>query len=261
MMRRVRRRRLAVAALCLAACGTVGAEDENALGDAYARQLETQLTLSADSALVRYVERLGHRLVSAAQDSLDRDWHFRVVDADDLNAFALPGGHVYINRGLVARAASMGELAGVMGHEIAHVTRRHSVDQMKKQTRTNVIVGLFCTLTGWCASDVAQIAINVGGAALFARYSRAHESDADSVAVALVHRAGIDPRGVPAMFERLLAERAVRPAALTAFLSSHPLEEERVQRTRALAGQWAEPDLARLQVDDPEFQAVRPAAP
>ena len=255
------RRRLAAVccAAALLACGEVTAEDENALGDAYAKEIESQLTLSGDAALVAYVDSLGHRLVGVA-DTARRDWHFHVVDSDDLNAFAIPGGHVYVNRGLVARTRTMSELAGILGHEIGHVARRHSVDQMQKKTRANVVVGLFCAVTGWCSNDMAQIAINVGGAALFAKYSRADEADADSVAVETLYRAGIDPRGVTSMFERLLEERQSRPNAMTVFLSTHPLEEDRVQQTRALTAQWPSSALDRLTSDDPAFAAIRPAA-
>lgn len=245
----------------LFACGDVSASDENDLGDAYAKEIETQLELSSDTALVSYVDSLGRQLVEAGQDTARRDWHFHVVDADDLNAFAIPGGHVYVNRGLVARTRSMSELAGVLGHEIGHVVRRHSVAQMKKKTRANVVVGLFCGITGWCSNDMAQIAINVGGAALFASYSRADEADADSVAVEMLHRAGIDPRGVSSMFERLLEERQAHPNAVTVFLSSHPLEEDRVERTRALTSRWPSSELDRLTSDDPGFADVRPSAP
>jgi predicted Zn-dependent protease len=207
------------------------------------------------------VDGLGRRLVDVAADTAIRDWHFHVVEADDLNAFAIPGGHVYVNRGLIARARSMSELAGVLGHEIGHVTGRHSVEQLQKKTRANVVVGLFCGVTGWCSNDMAQIAINVGGAALFAKYSRTDEADADSVSVSLLYLAGIDPRGVPAMFERLLEERESHPSAMTAFLATHPLEEDRVRRTRDLADQWPTAALDRLTRDDQAFAAIRPAAP
>lgn len=244
----------------LLGCGGVTAEDENALGDAYAREIASQLVLSDDSALVSYVDALGRRLVEVA-DTARRDWHFYVVDSDELNAFAIPGGHIYLNRGIIARTTSMSELAGIVAHEIGHVARRHSVDQMQKRTRANVLVTLFCGVTGWCSSDVAQIAINVGGAALFAKYSRTDEADADSVAVETLYKAGIDPRGVSTMFEQLLAERQARPNAVTVFLSTHPLEEERVERTRALTRRWAPATLDRLTRDDAAFSAVRPSSP
>lgn len=244
----------------LLGCGGVTADDENALGDAYAEEIASQLALSSDSALVSYVDALGRRLVEVA-DTTRRDWHFYVVDSEELNAFAIPGGHIYVNRGLIARTRSMSELAGILAHEIGHVARRHSVDQMQKRTRANVVVTLFCGVTGWCTSDVAQIAINVGGAALFAKYSRTDEADADSVAVETLYRAGIDPRGVSTMFEQLLEERQARPNAVTVFLSTHPLEEERVQRTRALAGRWTPAILDRLTKDDADFSAVRPSVP
>ncbi|MGQ0648321.1 MAG: M48 family metallopeptidase [Gemmatimonadaceae bacterium] len=248
---------VALTALLTLAC-TPSLEEEQALGERYAREVETQVTVSRDVALDAYVDSLGAAIVAVA-DTLERNWHFSVIEADDLNAFALPGGHIYVNRGLVARAGSMSELAGVLGHEIGHVVQRHASEQLAARTKTNVAVTLFCSLTGWCSSDAAQVAINVGGAALFAKYSRADETEADSVAVEYLRRAGVDPRGVTEMFSRIARERASRPDLVAAILSSHPLDEQRIRRTRTLTAQWTDTQLDHLRRDDPGFDRVRPS--
>jgi beta-barrel assembly-enhancing protease len=239
----------------MAAC-SMSPEEERALGASYAEQLDAQLTFVSDSALARYVRSLGERLARTA-DSSSRVWRFAVVDDTTVNAFAVPGGYIYVNRGLIDRAETMAELAGVLGHEIGHVQLRHSAEQMEQRTKTNVVVTLFCQVTGWCASEVAQVAISVGGAALFARHSRNDEATADSVAVEYLHDAGIDPRAVSTMFSRLLELRRGAPDALSSFFASHPLEEERVRRTSALAGRYPAGELDALQLQDEEFVALR----
>jgi beta-barrel assembly-enhancing protease len=246
---------VALALLAVAACDVPPAQ-ERQLGEEYAAQLDQQLRFTSDSALARYVARLGERIAGVTERE-DRRWRFSVVDSDELNAFAVPGGFVYVNRGLVARAGDMSELAGVLGHEIGHVVLRHSIEQMQKRTKTNVVVSLVCGLTELCASDVARIAIGVGGDVVFARYSRDDESEADSAAVEYLVRAGIDPRGVPRMFERLLAARTREPTVVDAWLGSHPLEESRITRTSALVARHDSVALDRLERDDPAFVPPR----
>jgi predicted Zn-dependent protease len=247
----------AMAAIAGLAC-TPSVEDERALGEEYARQVEQQVILSRDAALDGYVDSLAASIAAVA-DPVGREWHFSVIESPELNAFALPGGHVYLNSGIIARAGSMAELAGVLGHEIGHVVLRHSSEQLTKRTKANVVVTLVCSITGWCSSDVAQIAINLGGAALFAKYSRADEAEADSVAVEYLYRVGIDPRGVPGMFRRIAEERQARPDLVSAVLASHPLDEDRITNTLRLTRRWPDDTLSRLRRDDPAFDLVRPS--
>jgi beta-barrel assembly-enhancing protease len=246
---------VAIALLVLTACDVPPAQ-ERQLGEQYAAQLDHQLRFTSDSALARYVTGLGERIARVTERQ-DQQWRFSVVESAELNAFAVPGGFIYVNRGLIERTGDMSELAGVLGHEIGHVVLRHSIEQMQKQTKTNVVVSLVCSLTEICASDVARIAIGVGGDVVFARYSRGDESEADSAAVEYLVRAGIDPRGVPRMFERLLDERAREPTVVDAWLGSHPLEESRIARTSALVARHDSLVLDRLQRDDPAFQSRR----
>jgi predicted Zn-dependent protease len=218
--------------LALVACDlSVAQEDE--LGDQYASSIVSQLPIIHDSAANVWLGRLGARLTTVA-DRESRDWHFYLVDDNTVNAFAVPGGHIFVHRGLIDNAATFAELAGVLGHEVAHVTLRHSVDQMRSRTRTGVIVTVVCAVVNFCNSGAAQVAIDVGGQALLAKYSRDDEAEADSAAVGYLLLAGIDPRGIPAMFERLGALRAADPIGLDAWFGSHPAEVDRVARTEAI---------------------------
>ena len=226
------------------------------MGDAMAAQVVQEAPVFADTALDAWLDALGARIAAVA-DTQQRAWHFTVIDRDDLNAFAIPGGHVFVHRGLLATAGSMSEVAGVLGHEVAHVTLRHSARQLGKRTRTSVVLWIFCTVTGWCAGEVAQVAIELGGAAWMARHSRSDEAQSDSAAIEYLVRAGIDPAGVTRMFERMAAERTTKPGALEAFFSSHPLDDERVRTTRAQVGRALLGPA--LQADDSVFVRVRPS--
>ncbi len=177
------RRYASALALGLLALGCEVSQDEEVqLGRRNAEQVDAQLPLVRDPVATNYVQQLGLSIARTTERS-DLEWRFRIIDSREVNAFALPGGFIYVNRGLIERADQLDELAGVLGHEIGHVVQRHSVRQMEKQTKTGVAVELGCRLTDLCSSDVARAAIQVGGAALFARYSRQDEAEADSVAL------------------------------------------------------------------------------
>jgi predicted Zn-dependent protease len=245
----------AVALLAAAAC-TVSEDQEVAIGRDNAAQVGAQLPLVTDGVVNAYVTGLGTDIASRTSRA-DLQWHFYVVNSPEVNAFALPGGYVYVNRGLIERAARLDELAGVLGHENAHDERLHGAQQLESQQRSNAGLTLVCTLTRVCESDAARVAINVGGAAYFARHSRLDESQADSEAVENLIRTGIDPDGIPAMFERLIAERSASPTVLDVFFASHPLEEQRVRRTRALIATYDPSGLAGLVQDTPEYHAFQ----
>lgn len=246
---------LAVACVTTVACG-VSQQQEVELGAGAAAQVSEQLPLVKDAAVVRYVTSLGNQLAQAT-DSRGLTWYFTVVDSKEINAFALPGGWVYVNRGLIEKATNMSELAGVLAHEIGHITRRHSVQQMQQGQGANVGLSLLCTLTNVCESGATQAAINIGGSALFAKFSRGDEAQADEEAVATVVKAGISPLGIPEMFRLLMAARQSNPSSLDAFFASHPLEESRVAATEAQIAKYPASALQRLTRDTNAFQAFR----
>jgi predicted Zn-dependent protease len=179
------------------------------------------------------------------------------VDSKEVNAFAVPGGFVYVNRGLIERADQMDELAGVLGHEIGHVVRRHTVKQMEKQQGANIGVTLACVLTGVCNNQAAGAAINVLGGAVFARFSRQDEAEADQEGFKNVVRAGVSPVGMVTMFNKLLEERKSHPGAVESMFLTHPLEEDRIQAVQTQINQLPPSTLASLGTDSRNFHAFK----
>jgi len=239
----------------LTACG-ISQQQEVQMGVEYAQQINAQLPIIQDPELNRYINVLGDS-IARLTSRRDLDWHFFIVDARDVNAFAVPGGFVYVNRGLIERADQMDELAGVLGHEIGHVVRRHTVKQMEKAQGANVGVTLACILTGVCNSQVAGAAINVAGGALFARFSRQDEAEADNEGFNNVVRAGISPVGMVTMFQKLIAERKSRPAGVEAWFITHPLEEDRIAAIQARINQIPRAQLASLGTDTRNFHTFK----
>ena len=215
----------------LTACG-ISQQQEVEMGQDYARQINSQLPIVSDPEVNRYINVLGDQIASRTSRA-DLDWRFYVVDSREVNAFAVPGGFIYVNRGLIERTKRMDELAGVLGHEIGHVVRRHSIEQMEKAQGANVGVTLACILTSICNSQVAGAAINIAGGAVFARFSRQDELEADQEAVANTVRSGISPQGIVTMFQTLIAERRSRPGAVEGWFATHPLEEDRIEAAQA----------------------------
>jgi len=251
-------RKLAVLALAvtLTACG-VSTQQEIEMGQQYAQQINAQLPIINDPEANRYINLLGDSIARLTSRTDIPDWHFYIVDSKEVNAFAVPGGFVYVNRGLIERTQRMDQLAGVLGHEIGHVVRRHSIKQMQQQQGANIGVTLACILTRICDNQAGQAAIQVGGTALFAKFSRADEAEADAEGIKNVVRAGISPNGIPEMFEILIAERQSNPSAVEGWFATHPLEEDRIAATRAQIAQISPSILRTLSTDSQRYQAFK----
>jgi predicted Zn-dependent protease len=222
----------------------------------YATQINAQLPIVQDPELNRYINVLGDS-IARLTSRRDLEWRFFIVDSKEVNAFAVPGGFIYINRGLIERTTRMDEVAGVLGHEIGHVVRRHSIQQMEKAQGANVGVTLACILTSICNSQIAGAAINLAGGAVFARFSRQDELEADNEAINNVVRAGINPQGIVTMFQKLIAERRSRPGGVEAWFRTHPLEEDRIAAVQARINQIPPATLARLGTDTRNFHTFK----
>jgi predicted Zn-dependent protease len=231
-------------------------QEEVTMGNDYAQQVERELPIIRDPDIVRYVNVLGDSIARVSDDRA-LTWHFNVVDQADINAFAVPGGHIYVYRGLIEKTTNMSELAGVLGHEIAHVTLRHSMQQMAKAQRANIGLTGLCLFVPSACQGVAGAVVQVGAQAGFAKFSRDDETAADKAGVTYVTRAGIDPRGMPSMFRILIAERQRNPSGVDAFFASHPLEESRVANTEAEIAPINPVVLKSLTRDTPAFQAFK----
>ena len=241
----------ALLTVTVAGCG-VSTQQEVELGAQYSQQINAQLPIVQDPEVNRYINVLGDSIAKLTSRG-DLEWHFFVVNSDEVNAFAVPGGYIYVNRGLVERARNLSELAGVLGHEIGHVVKRHTVKQMQQQQGAQIGVTLGCILTNVCSSDVAQAGINIAGSAIFAKFSRDDETEADEVGIQNVVRAGISPKGIPEMFQILLDERQTNPGAVELWFGTHPTEESRITDTQRIIDQIDPAILRSLTYDSPRF--------
>ncbi len=189
-----------------------------------------------DAAIAAYVDSVGRR-VARASDRPDLPWRFTVLDDPAVNAFAMPGGYIYVTRGLLAHMQSEAQLAGVLGHEIGHVTARHSARHMTQQTLAGlglrIAVAVSPTFERY--SGTASQALGL----LLLKYSRDDESEADALGVRYASVSGFDPREIPGTYRTLqrIAERA--GASLPGYLSTHPEPGARAERTTVLAARAA----------------------
>jgi predicted Zn-dependent protease len=244
-----------VALAPLTACA-VSQQQEVQMGVSYSAEIAKEMPLLRDVEATQYINVLGDSLAKVT-DQRDLEWHFTVVDSKEVNAFAVPGGWIYVNRGLIERATSLSQVAGVIGHEIGHVTRRHSIKQMQAAQGANVGVTLGCILTRVCNSGLGQAGVQIAGGALFAKFSRGDESEADEEGVRTLVRAGIDPHGIPEMFRILLDERKARPGGVDAWFATHPMEEDRIAATNAIIAQYPAVQLEGLTKDSQRFQEFK----
>ena len=245
------------AIVLLAGCG-VSTQQEVQMGQQEAQQVNAQLPMVQDAVINNYVNALGNRIASRTSRA-DLQWQFQVVNSDVVNAFALPGGFIYINRGVLERATNMSEVAGVVGHEIEHVVRRHSVKQMENAQGANVGVGILCALTGVCQNGAAQAAINIGGTAVFAKFSRTDEVQADEGGFRNVMAAGISPRGMYTFFQKLLAEEQASGGggATAGWFADHPGTQDRLADIQQMLSQVPASQLNSLQSNDSGFATMK----
>jgi predicted Zn-dependent protease len=237
------------------ACG-VSTQQEIQMGQQYAAEINRQLPIVDDPVIHRYINQLGNR-IQRQPGNRDIPYTFYVVNIDQINAFAVPGGFVYVNRGLVERTDNLAELAGVVGHEIGHVEARHSAEMIERMQGAQAGVAIASILLGGAPQGVAGAAVNVGAQAYFAHHSREAENEADAIAVQLLPRAGLDPTGIVTFFKELIEERKRSPSQLEQWFSTHPLTEERIANVRELIRQLPPDEGANLQVTSREYNQFK----
>ena len=207
------------------------AQDQE-IGRQSAAAAERELPILRDQSIEAYVDRIGERLAKVAPGA-DYPYQFKVVNASDINAFALPGGYLYVNRGLIDAAQNEGQLAGVMAHEIAHVALRHGTSQASKAYVAQTGLGLLGGLVGKDDPSAEQRIAALGGFGLntlFLKFSRTAEEQADVTGAQMMAEAGYDPADMVDFFEILANEQDRNPGKVAQFFSSHPAPTNRAAR-------------------------------
>lgn len=231
---------------------------EQRLGERIIREIRSDPSYYPDPEATDYVNRVGHRLVARGTDS-HQEFEFFLLNDKSINAFALPGGFVGVHTGLILAAQTESEFAGVLAHEIAHVTQHHiarMLDQQKQSTVTSLAAMAVAILAARASPDAAQAAMAFGQAGAIQsqlNFTRGNEREADRVGLNILERAGFDPHGMPDFFERLQRATRIYEGGAPAYLRTHPLTYERI----ADAENRVESFPYRQVPDSLDFQLIR----
>jgi len=234
---------------------TFSTQQDIELGRGAVQEIEREVTLVNDAQLSEYVNRLGQNLAKFAPGHR-YPYTFKVVNAKEINAFALPGGPIYIHTGIISNAANEAQLAGVLAHEISHVALRHSTNQASKAILAQAplaILGGVLSGGGGLLGQLAQLGISFGAQSVFLKFSRGAEQQADEQGAQILYDAGYDPRAMAQFFETIARESG--GGGRLEFLSSHPNPGNRQANVTALAPKLG--PAKSYTYDDSEFQAMK----
>ena len=215
-------------------CGTISIDHERRLGEEFSREIRKEITLLNDEVVQGYVEAIGRSIV-AASGPQPFPYHFYVVDDPELNAFAAPAGHVYLNTGILLNARNVTEVAGVMAHEVGHVAKRHVAQNYNRQRNTGIAhqMAVFAAsifAPAWAGAT--NLVGGLGGMAYLNNFTRDAEREADAFAIEVMPRAGYDPIGLVTFFRTLQSQGS--GGHVPAFLSSHPTTNERIENAQQM---------------------------
>jgi predicted Zn-dependent protease len=228
-------------------------EKQIAMGRSYAQQVELSSKLITDPVITEYVNRVGQNLVRNSDAQVP--FTIKIVDTDDINAFALPGGFFYVDSGLILAADNEAELAGVMAHEIAHVAACHAAREMSRGQLMNlasiplIFVG---GGIGYAIQNMAGLAMPMG----FLKFTRSFESEADYLGIQYMYKAGYDPQALTAFFEKVKAMEKHKPGSLAKAFDTHPQTPDRIEKTQQEINTLL-PPLAEYKVDTSDFEDVK----
>ncbi|MFV0390022.1 MAG: M48 family metallopeptidase [Pyrinomonadaceae bacterium] len=228
-------------------------DKEIALGRQLAAQVEQQAPMVDDPMVTEYINRVGQNLVLHSDAKIP--FTIKVIDSDEVNAFALPGGFFFVNKGLIIAADNEAELAGVMAHEIAHVAARHAMENAGKNQLLGYGLLAGMILTGGIGGAIIQNTAGLAQAMAFFKFSRGSEKEADSLGVQYLYASGYDPTAMASMFEKLASQNKKKPGTISKLFTSHPQSVDRRDFSLALAAKF--PEKQEYIISTSEFQRVK----
>jgi len=230
-----------------------GTEKEVRQGREAAAEVDRQAKFIDDPMITEYVNRVGQNIVLHSDAKVP--FTIKVIDSDEVNAFALPGGFFYVNKGLLLAADNEAELAGVMAHEIAHVAARHAVENQAKANLLEYAALGASIFLGGIPGMIYQNTAGIGLLGIFMKFSRSAEEEADRLGVQYMYAAGYDPGAMATMFEKLEAKNKKKPGFVSRAFSTHPAPPERRAAALALAARF--PEREEYVISSSEFQRVK----
>jgi predicted Zn-dependent protease len=230
-----------------------GTEKEVRQGREAAAEVDRQAKFIDDPVITEYVNRVGQNIVLHSDAKVP--FTIKVIDSDEVNAFALPGGFFYVNKGLLLAADNEAELAGVMAHEIAHVAARHAVENQAKASLLEYAALGASIFIGGIPGMIYQNTAGIGLLGIFMKFSRGAEEEADKLGVQYMYAAGYDPGAMATMFEKLEAKNKKKPGFISRAFATHPAPPDR--RTAALALAARFPEHEEYVISSSEFQRVK----
>ncbi len=228
-------------------------EKEVALGRQLAAEVDREAKFVDDPVITEYINRVGQNIVLHSDSKIP--FTIKVIDSDEVNAFALPGGFFYVNKGLILAADNEAEVAGVMAHEIAHVAARHAVENQAKGNAMEIGAMLGSIFTGGITGMIYQNLAGFGLLAAFLKFSRAAETEADKLGVQYMYAAGYDPGAMSTMFEKLAAQNKKKPGFISKAFATHPQSVDRLETARVLVARF--PEREEYVLSTSEFQRVK----
>lgn len=228
-------------------------EKEIALGKQLAAEVDREAKFVDDAIVTEYVNRLGQNLVRNSDAKVP--FTIKVIDSQEVNAFALPGGYMFVNSGLLLKADNEAELAGVLAHEIAHVAARHGTRQATRGTIANYATIPLIFMGGWAGYAVRQaagLAVPLG----FLKFSRGFEAEADLLGLEYMYKAGYDPAQFVTFFEKIQSLEKKKPGSISKVFATHPMTDDRIKSAQKNIEEYlkARPEYV---VDTSEFSQVK----
>ena len=230
-----------------------GTEKEVKMGRMLAAQVDKEAKFIDDPIITEYVNRVGQNIVLHSDAKVP--FTIKVIDSDEVNAFALPGGFFYVNKGLILAADNEAELAGVMAHEIAHVAARHAMENQRKMELIDYGMLAGVLLGGPILSNVLYNGAGFFEGMAFLKFSRGAEEEADKLGVQYMWAAGYDPSAMATMFEKLEAKNKKKPGTISKMFADHPAPADRRQAALNLAARF--PEREEYVISSSEFQRVK----